>query len=424
MRVLLISANREEINMRTWPLGLAFVAAATERAGHTVELLDLMEVEDLAAAARNAIETFHPEVIGVSVRNIDDQHMADTKVFLDEMRKIVAASKDLTSAPIILGGAGYSIYPCSLLEYLGADMGLQGEGEAAFPALLKRLGNHLELTDLPGLYLPCLGLQGAREFEKDLDRLPLPDWSLLPDSLSRDEAFWVPVQTRRGCPMECSYCSTSTIEGRLLRRRSADKVALWMHEGVKRGFHQYYFVDNTFNLPASYAKRLCGEIIARAWDIAWRCILYPIRMDEELIQLMAASGCKEVSLGFESGSELILHGMNKRFMPQGVRDVSNLLARHGIKRMGFLLLGGPGETRETVLESLRFAESLNLESMKLTVGIRIYPYTRLAEIAVSEGLISSDDDLLTPRFYVAPGMKDWLLETVSKWVTGRPNWLY
>lgn len=410
--------------MRTWPLGLACVAAATEKAGHDVELLDLMKAEDISSPVREAVEAFRPEAIGLSVRNIDDQHMADTKVFLEEIKNIVTICRSLTSAPIILGGAGYSIYPASLLEYLGADMGIQGEGETAFPSLLSRLADHRDLAGIPGLCLPRPGIQDRREFEKDLDKLALPDWSLLPDALSADEGFWVPVQTRRGCPMECSYCSTSTIEGRVLRSRSPDMVADWIGKAVKKGFKRYYFVDNTFNLPPSYAKRLCSEIIALPGEIAWRCILYPLRLEEELVSLMAAARCEEVSLGFESGAELILHAMNKRFRTQDVRDASNLLAKHGIKKMGFLLLGGPGETRETALESLRFADSLHLESMKLSVGIRIYPYTRLAEIAVNEGLISRDDDLLAPRFYVTPGLKDWLLDTVSKWVADHPNWLY
>lgn len=158
-------------------------------------------------------------------------------------------------------------------------------------------------------------------------------------------------------------------------------------------------------------------------DIAWRCILYPVKIDEELIRLMAKAGCAEVSLGFESGHELLLHEMNKRFKPEDVRHTSELLGKYGVRRMGFLLLGGPGETKETAQESLAFADSLNLEAMKVSVGIRIYPYTALADAALKEGVIGPGDDLLMPRFYVAEGLAGWLSETVREWMASRPNWM-
>ena len=92
-----------------------------------------------AAALREAIHEFNPDVIGISVRNIDDQSMENTQFLLDDVREAVAVCRSLSKAPIVLGGAGYSIFPESSLEYLGADMGIQGEGEKAFPALLKRI---------------------------------------------------------------------------------------------------------------------------------------------------------------------------------------------------------------------------------------------------------------------------------------------
>jgi len=424
MRVLLISANREEINMRSWPLGLACVAAATEKAGHRVKLLDLFSEAQPRSALEQTIAQFHPQVIGVSVRNIDDQAMKNTTFFLDQVKEVVSDCRAVSDAAIVLGGSGYSMFPDSCLEYLNADMGIQGEGESVFPALLERLQEGSDLSGLPGLYLSGRGLQGNRTFLKNLDCVPLPGVDTLIPSLARDQDFWLPVQTRRGCPMNCSYCSTATIEGCLLRKRTPGKVVQWLKEWVRAGFHRFFFVDNTFNLPPSYAKALCSEIVAARLEAVWRCILYPIRIDEGLIDKMAQAGCREVSLGFESGSEMILQGMNKRFSLQQVRQVSRLLADHGISRMGFLLLGGPGETKETVLQSLHFADSLNLEAVKVTVGIRIYPYTALAERAVHDGVVCPEDVLLFPRFYVSPGLDlDWLQEIVGQWADARPNWL-
>ncbi len=423
MRVLLISPNKEEINMVTWPLGLACVAAATQKAGHDVKLLDLMDTIDAATALEEAIHGLHPDLIGISVRNIDDQTMEPPKFLLEEVKEVIDVCRSLSNAPIVLGGAGYSIFPESALEFLGANMGIQGEGEIAFPELLTRIAQGRDLSGVPGLYLSKVGPQSKRELSKDLDEFPLPDSSLLSPARYNDKGFWLPVQTRRGCPMNCSYCSTAAIEGCITRKRSPIVVVQWLTEWIRIGLRQFYFVDNTFNLPPSYARKLCSKIIEADLDVAWRCILYPVRIDEELVSLMAASGCAEVSLGFESGHELILHGMNKRFKPDDVRHTSDLLGRHGIRRMGFLLLGGPGETKESALESLEFADSLNLEAMKVSAGIRIYPYTVLADVARKEGVISPNDSLLFPRFYVVQGLEDWLHETVKEWAADRPNWM-
>ncbi len=423
MRILLISANREGINMLAWPLGLACVAAATQKAGHEVNLVDLMEAKDPNATLAEAIHEFNPDVIGISVRNIDDQSMENTQFLLDDVREAVAVCRSLSKAPIVLGGAGYSIFPESSLEYLGADMGIQGEGEKAFIELLKRIEEGREFSGVPGLYVSGAGPRGERAFEKDLDEFPLPDTRSLSAARYSDHEFWLPVQTRRGCPMNCSYCSTATIEGCLLRKRSPEAVIQWLRDCTRAGFSRFYFVDNTFNLPPSYAKNLCSKILEADLDIAWRCILYPAKVDEELIGLMANAGCAEVSLGFESGHEMILHGMNKHFKLEDVRHTSELLAKYGIRRMGFLLLGGPGETEETALESLAFADSLNLEMMKVSVGIRIYPYTALAEAARKGGVISPHDNLLRPRFYVAGGLEGWLRDTVKQWMADRPHWM-
>ncbi len=423
MRILLISANREEINMLTWPLGLACVAAATQKAGHEVKLLDLIEADDPNAALNAAVREFNPDVIGISVRNIDDQSMENTQFLLDDVREAVAVCRLLSNAPIVLGGAGYSIFPESSLKYLGADMGIQGEGEKAFPALLKRIEEGRDFSGVPGLYVSTAGPRGERAFAKELDEFPLPDTRSLSAARYHDQEFWLPVQTRRGCPMKCSYCSTAVIEGCAIRKRSPEAVVQWLDECARAGFRRFYFVDNTFNLPPSYARMLCSKLVQANLGISWRCILYPVKIDEELIRLMAKAGCTEVSLGFESGHEPILHGMNKRFKPEDVRHTSGLLGKYGIRRMGFLLLGGPGETKETAQESLAFADSLNLEAMKVSVGIRIYPYTALADAALKEGVIAPHDDLLMPRFYVAEGLEGWLRETVKEWSASRPHWM-
>jgi radical SAM superfamily enzyme YgiQ (UPF0313 family) len=422
MKVLLISANTETINMPALPLGLASVAAATQKAGHDVTMVDLMTEKDGPSVLDGVIKGFRPDLIGISVRNIDDQNMENPRFLLDPVKDIVARCRRLSGATIVLGGAGYSIFPESTLDFLGAEMGIQGEGEATFSELIERIKRGADISGVPGLYVRGHGLQCERMFVKDLDLLPLPHADVLSLSSRKDE-LWMPVQTRRGCPLRCSYCSTGEIEGRTLRRRSPEIIAGWIAQWRKAGVHQFYFVDNTFNLPTSYAKEICRKLVDRNLDIRWWSILYPKGVDEELIAYLARAGCEQVSVGFESGSEGILKSLNKRITLEEVRQISEMLSEYGIRRMGFLLLGSPGETRESVEESLLFADSLKLDSMKVTAGVRIYPHTSLAKKAMEEGIIAPHDELLFPRFYLAKGLEEWLPRTLKSWAATRPHWM-
>jgi radical SAM superfamily enzyme YgiQ (UPF0313 family) len=412
MRVLLISAASDAGEMKPLPLGLACVAAATEMTGHDVHLLALDSAADCEARVGQAIDQFAPDVIGLTVRNIDDQSMQSTRFLLSSLKPVVAVCRAHSSCPIVLGGAGYSIFPESALEYLGADMGIRGEGERAFPALLSWIKQGRQSPPPSGTYL-ATGAKSPIAFAPDLTRFPLPSpglWLDFPNS----KKMRIPVQSRRGCPLDCTYCSTCAIEGRPVRECSPESVVQWLSTLRQSGFQSLYFVDNIFNLPPSYAKALCRLLIEADLRIDWWAIVYPKWVDNELVGLMAKAGCTQVSLGFDSGSEAVLPQLNKHFTCADVRTTSDALADVGIKRHGFLLLGGVGETRQTVEESLDFADSLRLDALKITVGIRIYPDTPLAASAVADGIISHDDNLLQPRFYIAPHLRDWLPERIAR----------
>lgn len=425
MKLLLISANTEQINMPVLPLGMACVAAAVEASGHHVDTLNLMTRKNTRGRIAEAVHRGAPDLIGISVRNIDDQIMETPMFLLDSVKRVVRECRELTDRPIVLGGAGYSIFPDAALAYLGADMGIRGEGERSMVDLLDRLSRKAPLTDVPGLHLPDRGCQTVPSSKRSLDDLPPPRPGVhldLPAGFP-EESIWLPFQTRRGCPMACSYCSTPAIEGRLPRRRGVQKAVENLSRFTEAGFTRFFFVDNTFNLPSSYAEALCDGIIQKGLEIEWRAIIYPGRLKEGLVEKMAGAGCVEVALGFESGDPKILGGLNKRFGPEEIRRASGLFSAHGIGRMGFLLLGAPGETRETVLRSLQFADDLGLDAVKVTRGIRIYPGTPLAGIAQAEGILRPDEDLLFPRFYMAPGIAAWLADVTAEWMAERPNWM-
>jgi radical SAM superfamily enzyme YgiQ (UPF0313 family) len=225
MKVLLISANTEQINMPVLPLGLAYVAAAIDKQGHTVKLLNLMMQNDTQKAVYGTIADLSPDLIGISVRNIDDQNMDNPRFLLETVKEVVTNCRKYSDATIVLGGAGYSIFPQATLDFLDADVGIQGEGESAFLNLLNRLGDKKDLSEIPGLYLPGQKSQKEPDYIKNLTDipLPLPDVHLSTPSTLKNQEIWIPFQSRRGCPMDCSYCSTATIEGRTIRKHDPKK---------------------------------------------------------------------------------------------------------------------------------------------------------------------------------------------------------
>ena len=413
MRVLLISANTEQINMPTIPLGLMLVAEACRRSGHDVEFLDLMFQENPQIILHNRIGSFNPEAIGISVRNIDDQSLENPRFLLENVRPLIEWCRSASSAPVILGGAGYSIFPDEVLEYLGADMGVHGEGETIFPEILERITRGEDPASLPGVHVRGRKGRLEQKFCVALDDLPLPEDDGWINADTENANIWFPIESRRGCPNSCSYCSTLQIQGRTVRNRSPRLIARYVERLAGRGFKQFYIVDNSFNIPELQGLELCSSLADLQPDIKWKAILYPHAVTEQLVRSMKQAGCCEVAIGFESGCERMLREMNKHFLPDEVRRLCRVLADNGIRRIGFLLLGGPGETRQSVQESLDYADSLDLDGLRTTVGIRIYPGTLLAKRALAEGMIKSEDDLLPPRFYLAPEVDPWIRDAVE-----------
>jgi radical SAM superfamily enzyme YgiQ (UPF0313 family) len=347
---------------------------------------------------------------------------AAPRFLLEKAKAVVDTCRRLSKATIVLGGAGYSIFPDAALDYLDADLGIQGEGEAAFVELLACLENKQDLSNIPGLFIRKRGCRTPPSYSLKLDDWPFPDPAIFNPQRFQQANWYLPFQTRRGCPLRCSYCSTPAIEGLRIRRRSIPSVISELCRWKDAGFTRIFFVDNTFNLPPDYAHELCRQLAAAVPGISWRAILYPGRIEESLITEMAEAGCTDVSLGFESGNAQVLKGMGKHFKTTEVRRTVRLVGNAGIARMGFLLLGGPDETRESVLESLQFVDQLGLEAVKVTIGIRIYPYTPLAKKAKAEGMIDIGDNLLYPQFYIRAGLEEWLRDTVAEWLAARPNW--
>ena len=243
MKVLLVSANTELINMPVLPFGMACMGNAAKSAGHEVSQINLMAEPDALNRLRERINNFHPDIIGISVRNIDDQVSSQPRFLLEPIKEMVSICKSNPQAKIVLGGAGYSIFPREILEYLDVDWGIQGPGEHAFTMFLDRLAHNHDPADIPGFHCRSRSIANPPAARVDINAycLPAPDKSLWSLELQDDQPLWLPFQTRRGCPLNCSYCSTATIEGRLIHKRSLEHTIDTLAGFAAGGFDHFFF---------------------------------------------------------------------------------------------------------------------------------------------------------------------------------------
>jgi radical SAM superfamily enzyme YgiQ (UPF0313 family) len=423
VRVLLVSANRERLPDPVFPLGLAYVAGAAEQAGHDVHCVDLcfaeLEPEQVLA---QAVEQVAPEVIGFSLRNIDDTSYPETTAYARQYRELLHYCRRLTDAPVVVGGAAFTIMPQQFMEYLKPDFGVVGEGEATFCELLRwfaqgrRHGQELP----PGVMSP------GRPFTAR----PRPDqWHIVAPARHHfscqqyyDFGGMLNVQTRRGCPFNCSYCTYPAIEGRRLRLRPLGEVvdelaALVEHQGARH----FFLVDSVFNCPTTYAKSFCRELIDRQLDLSWTCYANAGYMDGELIELMKRSGCDGVEFGTDALVDELLDELGKGFSFAQVQEASRLCIQEGLRFCHFVFLGAPGEQPDQTQLTIDRLASLSADSSMIMVGLRIFPGTGLADRACAElGLTSLG---LEPSFYVSPAVAPELQQIVADVIETYPNWV-
>ncbi len=419
MKLLLISANRERSPYPVFPIGLAFLAGPLRVAGHELSLLDLCFEADPLAAVTASLAAQKPEVVVISLRNLDNVTWPDAVSYLPALRELVAACTG--RATVVLGGSGYSLMPVEILAACGADYGVVGEGEELLPRLLDCLAVGADPAALPGLVVP-----GRETFlpPRPIQGIGTPDRQLFEVARYVNEGGMANLQTKRGCPFGCSYCTYPLLEGQLVRLRQVDRIIAEIRMLVDQfGVDYLYFVDDIFNYPVSFAEQLCNAMVDAGLRVSWSAFINPEFITPQLLGLMQRAGCDGVEFGTDSGSPVMLENLRKSFTLEQVRSATQLCHGAGMDVAHYLLFGGPGETDETVLESFRLMDELAPTAVIAMTGIRIYPGTPLYRTALDEGVITAETDLLQPVFYLAPGVKDRLSALVTEQAMQRRNWI-
>lgn len=425
MRIFLVSVNRESAPYPVAPLGISYIAGAARAAGHAVELLDLCFSRDIEGDIHRAVSRFAPDLLGISIRNIDNLTFPASVSYLDEIQAAVAALRRASRAPVVAGGPGFSIFPERLLSLLDVEFGIIGEGEETFCLLARHLGDGSEVPDLPNLLRRGGAARPVTRRVVPFAGSGLPARDLLDNARYLARGGMANLQTKRGCPFHCTYCTYPHINGLSLRPRPPAEVVDELASMVRGfGLDQVFFVDDIFNWPHDHALGICEEIVARGLGVEWTCFATPFRMTPELARAMKRAGCRGVEFGADTASPSMLRALGKPFPQEEIRIASRACREAGLADAHYLIFGGPGETAETMAETFAFFDEIKPRAVLAFLGIRIYPNTPLHRVAIADGLVAEEDDLLLPRFYLSRGIgADELKAAVGSHAEARPNWV-
>ena len=407
-RVLLFYGNNERSPWPIMPIGLCYVAIALEARGHQVKVVDLMFEKDWPSRGQNAVREFNPEFIGISIRNIDNVDWYDNVAYLDDIRDgIVKPVRQITDVPIMIGGPAVNIMPDKVLEYIGADYAVYGDGEEISCLLLEKWESDKKMLSIEGVI--CRGdktqLLPKEPYRiQNLETVKRPKiykWINLKPYIRAGSPY--SLQTKRGCTLNCSYCIYGQIEGKHFRLHDPETITDEIEAAKKQGVWIFEFTDSVFNIPIEHAKNICRSIIRRNLNISLTTSgVNPIFFDRELMKLMEQAGFEDFSFAPDSASDRVLQNLGKGYTSKEVLIRAAKIARPSkMKIIWWFSFGLPGETRKTIDETLAFIRSHVKPSdlVLATVGLRILPGTDLEKIAVQERSLDPNHDMIQPVFY-------------------------
>ena len=421
MKILLVATNQtdrfmDRMVVRPVPIGLAYIAAAVDEERHHMRVLDLMFSDDGPADVEETVREFQPDLVGLSIRNLDNQSYFNPVWNLPGVRDIVSRVRECSDATILCGGPAFSILPAECLEYVGADVGIAGDAAEAFSTLVDRLDSGDDYIDIPGVVYRKGGqtVVSQGSFTSDFHRAPRLD--LLDMRRYNGSGFGVGVVTK----LAQAYYPTSDggFDGTDWRIRDPEEVVDEIQNlNADYGINKVFFIDSGFNIPVESAKTLCRAIIDSGLKIRWNSYVRPGHGDDELVHLMKKSGCS-LALLAESGRGG--GDLAERLDQLGV--MGHLFQEAGLPFSLNISFGEPGESRETVDQKLSLLRQVEPSFAVLRLGSRVLPNTPVATKAVEEGMVESESDLIRPVFYISEDVREWLPDRLKEEAANRPRW--
>jgi len=364
------------------PLGLAYMAALLTESNYEVNIIDLNAGQD-----QQFIPDDNCDLVGITL---------DTSRYYKGMK--YARTLKSKGTKVVVGGPHASFMADEILGSGSADFVVRGEGEHTMLELVTALTEGGNLEEIRGLsYLSDNQVihNADRTYSDDLDTLPFPARHLLDMDKYRTSKLGTrsitSILTSRGCPYQCSFCASSKLAGTSWRARSVESIIEEI-QFVKDtyGYRAFAFVDDNFTLNPQRVIDLCKEISKRGWDIHWWCFsrVDTIVRNPEMVSLMYEAGCRSTYIGIESRNQETLDSYNKKISAEISREAISILKDNKIEMTASFIIGALNENKEMVEDTLRFAKSLNPNTVSFTI-LTPYPGTDLFE-QVKDRIITFD----------------------------------
>lgn len=370
------------------PLGLAYIAAVLLKNNHDVRIIDCDAEADYQQAIQSALSSWQPDLVGMYAMTWSFQ--LATKIAKD----IKAIKPEIK---IILGGPNITTMPEASMRSEFFDYGVMGEGEETIIELVDKLTgkNDIEFENLLGLVFRKNGvtvINQMRPLIADLDSIPFPARQLLPmgkysDVFTRKKKFATIIATR-GCPFDCTFCDRKNRMGKRWRFRSVENIIQEIKGIINNyGIREFMFFDDNLIVDKKWAYDLCAEL--KKLQIIWECRERVDMIDESILHAMKDAGCYRIRFGFESGNNEILKIIHKGITVEQTVKCAEICHKVGIEMFGYFMMGSPGETTQTIQQTLDLALKINPSFVLFSKTILI-PGSELFRWGVEQGQIKAD----------------------------------
>jgi tryptophan 2-C-methyltransferase len=428
MKSVFVNTNR--IKPPIGPVGLEYVAESVSRGGHDIEILDLA----WSAEPLSSIETFFSkqecELVAVTLRNSDDCAFTTRESFLEPFERIVKQIRRCTDAVVAIGGVGFSVMPEKVLELTGADVGVWGEGEFTLREMADRIARGETFDDLPNLVMR----RGERWVRTpirfgDLTELPHMVRGWFDNKRYFVEGGQAGVETKRGCPLTCTYCADPVAKGGISRLRPPASVVDEIESLLAMGIDHFHTCDAEFNIPEAHARAVCEEIVRRnlGTRLCWYAYCTPRPFGPETARLMRRAGCVGINFGVDHGDDAMLKRLKRFHTAEDIQNAAHRCRDAGIAVMCDLLLGSPGETLGSIRTTIELMKRCPTDLVGVALGLRVWPGTALAQTLLNPtphpGLVGGSDPT-NPLFYLEPDIAENGADFIETLVKGDKRFLF
>ena len=390
MKTLLISANQCIDPYPVYPLGMGIIARVLTDEGVEVVQKDILVHKMTGIEETIRANSF--DLIGISIRNIDTVNSTSVNASLTGCAfDLVKLCKKCSDAPVVIGGAGFSLYPENIMKLSKADFGIVGEGEDAIRKLLNMLKNG---EKGPALIQSECHVQAPALYDAEIF------------NYYYQKTHIISMQTKRGCPFNCVYCTYPKLEGRIVRQRAIDTICTQITE-LRDSYPEalFFFVDSIFNDSQGEYKYFLQEMIKKCGKVPFSCFITPEALTPEDIKLLHKAGLVLADIGIDATSDLTLHGMGKRFSFAHAIACVKQMQQLNIGISCSVIVGGPGESYDTLEEGIKNLHELEPAIVGVFSGVRIIAGTPLYSIAQKRNMIPADWNGLTPLYFFETGLE-------------------